>query len=59
MSDKSYEDYLEEQVKKTAKKLSKNQREYYQVYQRLEKKKEMILNMQTTESAVKLLLMIS
>ena len=53
MSDKSYEDYLEEQVKKTAKKLSKNQREYYQVYQRLEKKKEMILNMQTTESAVK------
>ena len=54
MSDRSYEDYLEEQVKKTAKKLSRNQREYYQVYQRLEKKKEMVLNMQTTEPSVKL-----
>ena len=54
MSDKSYEDYLEEQVKKTAKKLSRNRREYYQVYQRLEKKKEMVLNMQTTKPSVKL-----
>ena len=54
LSDKSYEDYLEEQVKKTAKKLSRNQREYYQVYQRLEKKKEMVLNMQTTKPSVKL-----
>ena len=54
MSDRSYEDYLEEQVKKTAKKLSRNQREYYQVYQRLGKKKEMVLNMQTTEPSVKL-----
>lgn len=52
MSDKSYEDYLEELVKETAKKLSRNKKEYYKVYHQMEKKKETILKMQSNEPTV-------